>query len=534
MHTDTLKRASIVLTLLLAVSGCASTSTNTDDLDGRYLDSLSINALPASDNPSQREFPTHDLLALEQVEQELQLMLDELLSHWPGTIALPINVKVSAESLYMGKAGDDTILLSLGLIREARSNDELAFVLSHEAAHILMQHYANNGQFFKNQDQQMAFVSELAVFALQLEDVGLDNEQALSESAEKSTRRTLRSQQALAHANQNLFSSSLSRQQEDQADLIAIDLMSAAGYSPKAFQPVMHKLSLAYKENEARRQARQQQQQGFIEAMGANAADDNEFTEIAKLMAIDVGARILNGSAATHYPPEQRSAKLQRYIDKAYPAAAPIGSRNVVWQNPLSPFSLEAVGRYQLTQQSLLAEQRELAASTLALAQFQGESDNWYPNLVSAQFYQQQGESARAAASLAKITHWQGCSIQSYILASQLLRQQNQFDQAYALLKQAQTDIGNATPFYPELIVIHRERGDDVAMQQALDDCQQQLQDKANDCFLAAGLQATAAGGATPQPVANESSEDGLASGLESFENSVEEVGNKLKDLFSF
>ena len=107
------------------------------------------------------------------------------------------------------------ILLSKGLLKGLDSEDELAFVLSHEVAHVVRKHH-----YLVVQRQRLA---EQAAKGLQ--SVTQDNDTA-----------------KLAQASGQIYARGLDKSAEFEADRLGVELMTRAGYDPAAALNVLEKL----------------------------------------------------------------------------------------------------------------------------------------------------------------------------------------------------------------------------------------------------------------------------------------------------
>jgi predicted Zn-dependent protease len=106
------------------------------------------------------------------------------------------------------------VLVSRGLVNLLRSEDELAFVLSHEIAHVARQHH-----------YRVILRQRLA-------------EQAMTELAAE----TGVSDVALQGASAQLFARGVDRSAEFEADRLAVELMTRTGYDPAAALGVLEAL----------------------------------------------------------------------------------------------------------------------------------------------------------------------------------------------------------------------------------------------------------------------------------------------------
>jgi len=106
------------------------------------------------------------------------------------------------------------VLLTSGLVESLRSEDELAFVIAHEMAHVLQRHH------YKVVLRQK--LAERAMKGLQQAGGGVDA--------------------ALSQASGEIYARGLDKGAEFDADRIGVELMTQAGYDPAAAMGVLERL----------------------------------------------------------------------------------------------------------------------------------------------------------------------------------------------------------------------------------------------------------------------------------------------------
>ena len=92
----------------------------------------------------------------------LQQVLDRLLAHWPYETPR-IGVFITSTPAFGAVAtGEGDILINAGSLLAFSSEDELAAMLAHEAAHILLKHHARSEQVKANK-RMMNAIAEMAL-----------------------------------------------------------------------------------------------------------------------------------------------------------------------------------------------------------------------------------------------------------------------------------------------------------------------------------------------------------------------------------
>jgi len=107
------------------------------------------------------------------------------------------------------------ILVTVGLVKQLENEDELAFVLAHEAAHVLRKHHYR------------------VVLRQRLAETAASNLQAASGDSAST---------ALSQASAQIYARGLDKSSEFDADRLGVELMAKAGYDPAATIGVLERL----------------------------------------------------------------------------------------------------------------------------------------------------------------------------------------------------------------------------------------------------------------------------------------------------
>lgn len=131
------------------------------------------------------------------------------------------------------------ILIPLGLLRELKSEDEIAAVLGHELSHLLYEHH-DSDTFLRSQDDLAKGLNALNGATMLLGQMaGADVVNSLNS--------TTKAARAVYLVSETVVGPAWTRDQEDQADLLGTDLITKAGYNPTAMSRLMDVL-IAYEE----------------------------------------------------------------------------------------------------------------------------------------------------------------------------------------------------------------------------------------------------------------------------------------------
>lgn len=238
-----------------------------------------------------------------QITAYPQQIVDRLLGQWNGAHPSPQIYLVPVEDFTSDVSAGGAIFLNAGLIQylhdhpEVQSEDALAFVLGHELSHILLGHtVANqNTQEIKNVTTNVMKWGSLlgGKFA------------GATTSGAQAALASMGSKIAMDTA----LLPSWTRQQEEAADTLAIDLMNKAGYSVDAAQSILKTLEAEEKRDDARRSASEQ-----------TSFHVDNFTMTSKKGDSLDGYVIqqLNIATQKHPHAEAREEANSRYIEREY------------------------------------------------------------------------------------------------------------------------------------------------------------------------------------------------------------------------
>jgi hypothetical protein len=259
-----------------------------------------------------------------ELDRALNAVLQQLQRSWP--VSPPPShayaIPTSDFNARSDAAGD--IFVSLGMLRSIESEDELAALLGHEYAHVLLGHHDTNGLTRVSSLLHGVGSLYLATHYNWQGDVttAMLREVAINELAMQSV--------------QTGLMPSMTRDQEDEADRLGMDLMIRAGYNPVGMATFL-----------GRMQDWEAKNAQAAEAMKVKAVElDQVFAADAKGMRLDLAplvengiSRLYNGIASVvsrlrrqHADPEKRFASARDYLRGAHAEAARPEQRPLPWQ----------------------------------------------------------------------------------------------------------------------------------------------------------------------------------------------------------
>ena len=221
---------SVAVISVMALSGCVETVNNLDKKltywhsgtpsDGKMLDLVGAPAEPLSDNDEELEYrrvmtQAKGIAPMPSVTALAQKVIDRIIDNVPYPDAPRAKVYIIPNRSPGARAhASGSIFLHHSAFDYMETEDQLAFLLAHEYAHIYLQHNPSS------------FIDKIRPYLMTAIDAYTATS-ADKEDAQKSLR--LYGSDMLV---KNLLLPAWDRKLETEADFLGIDLMVAAGYNP--------------------------------------------------------------------------------------------------------------------------------------------------------------------------------------------------------------------------------------------------------------------------------------------------------------
>lgn len=484
----------------LLISGCAVDSLNNlvgskyESFDGKYIDQhLGETNSPKKNTEASAEFANivntraaadKDLIANPYVNKYLEGILAKILKQWDQPVDNDIAIMVSSDRSYSAYATPNTIVITQGVLADAESEDEVAFIIAHELSHILLKHNDTNEYFAK----QSALVSKTANIAMStalitdMKTEKTNNGYKITNQNKSSTKNLIkdsyRAGLTINRLSRDVISSSMSRNAEDEADLLGMDLLVKAGYSPRAFSPVLERLDSSQKFTTAQLKEKKQDFQSFVSLAsdaGKHLSSENKWSNLGYLAANEAGTQLLQSFSARHASPIDRKKDLSAYVKREYRKER----KRYVSSTEFERVVKNGKGK-QIQQNYWYASEAFKAlefgdiktAETLARKAVSGPTKNHaYPRLAFYGVRKAQNLDSKALQNLALIKNWDYASIQTFTLAAQSYREQKKPTNSLKLLAKGEQVIGTQVPFFPEYIAAHKALGNDTQVAELLTQC---------------------------------------------------------------
>jgi Zn-dependent protease with chaperone function len=296
-----------------------------------------------------------DLMAIPALELEIRPVLDAFGKAWPyAPLERTPKVLFRADEAYQAQAlPDNTIIVSMGLLEAAQSDSEVLFVLAHEYAHLLLGHFtkAETIAGAKNATQaiSVAWSAGSAMKSMaKAGDSGGNMFVAAQTGMERGARKGAPIAEALRFAIDDIFAPSWNRDQENEADALAVDLLIRSNMTIDSYANVFARLQKAFEAEKASKDKRklaadavnktmEETMKNFASTSASSMASfastggGSGMSGFGSGLLKSAGGALLNNvgnitkalGGDTHLPPEQRRNGLAAYFKAGYPTADP-------------------------------------------------------------------------------------------------------------------------------------------------------------------------------------------------------------------
>ena len=384
--------------LLLAVTGCASTGGEGSKpswagLGGKSGEVILLAGLkPGGYEPSilavgeEKDLARYrgDSLGFVRsaaLEQYLNEMRDTLILR-SGKTGVPGRVVILANPSFAAlSTPDGNVYISMGALQMLDSADEVAALLAHELAHVLLKHHTSD------------VIGDMQRRGLALYELGMDLKTQLAgpgKGAKDDARNRLIGH-GVTEATGKLILPAWSRGQEREADLLGLDLLVESKYSAPAMITMLEKLRASEK-------ASKDSEEGFLDQMKqASQRDVNQ----ALGLAYD---KLISGVSGSHPKTAERIEDTAQYLDRHYGSRELPESKTGPWKAVMArPDVAQVMGNYKqaFSARRLLDQGQKQEAYTAARTAATGRTAaDAYPNLMLAQSAEALGRQAEALEAL--------------------------------------------------------------------------------------------------------------------------------------
>lgn len=260
------------------------------------------NIAQATPQSTQLQKRAQGIAANPQIDQYLNGVLARLQKSVPGT-PTPARVYATPNTEFnAGSFQDGGIYISYKALGALESEDELAAIIAHEYSHVLLQHYQTN------------WIDSAAQIAFSAGNVYINSQ--VKNATDTDLLRMMVTNNAALEASQIGLMPALTRDQENEADQLGMDLLLRANYS---FVGALDFLSRMQQWDALNEAIQQKRQTNYIDLFAKS-----ENSVIAKTIdgQLDVlenkFAQLIRQTAVHHDNGKERSKNIRTYLKRHY------------------------------------------------------------------------------------------------------------------------------------------------------------------------------------------------------------------------
>jgi Zn-dependent protease with chaperone function len=454
-------------------------------------------------------------LRMPQTEARVARLLGGLDAQWPYAKGQPLQVHILGVDYYNAYSlPDSSIVVAFGLLDDAKSDDEVAFVLAHELGHVRLGHFAHQPNTEQRRAQLASQLGQLFTVAQSLPMGG-------AAGAALSAANQAGATNDLIHFIANVtVEPAHTRDQEDEADCVGYDLSQSASYAPDAATARVFDIIQADQQKRDAtvggldEQLKSQLSQAITPATAQSFLSSSpgdmrlRLLEGAGRIALGFAAASTGGGAEPpqHRPPEERKRGIAQYSADAYPQGAPLRDEQHAWLDGVRGTGEFAQGRLVV---SAVAEAKRAradgryAAARTALERARQTAFADAPLVLNeaARLADDMGDAAASDRLFVQAHQSPDQTVDGYVDHVSMLYRTRQNDRARQVIQEGVERFNNdEKPFISLLIAVARQEGRGDEVQGYLRTCQAYGNAAlTKDCQLAAGESATAAPPSAPK-----------------------------------
>ena len=433
-------------------------------------------------------------LRMPQTEALITALLARAEAGWPYDKSQPIRVYVLGLDFYSAYAlPDGSLMVAFGLLDQAQSDDEVAFVLSHELGHVRLGHFTKA----ETLDKRAQMMSRLGqVYAVGAAMHG----GAVTDAAAAAGKQADATNDLIHFINNVMVEPAWSRSQEDEADALGFDLAQAASFSAdSASARVFDTIQADQVNRKSLTDALDTQLKSQLSKVSPTAAASAMSGGVGGLkMGLLRGAgRVALGVAGSmeggpkHRTPEARKAGIASYSTDAYPQGLPLRDEQKAWLAQVRGTREYADAKIvvpAIRQAMKLRASGDYAGAQTQIALATATSFRDSPLVLNeaARLRGDQGDVVGSAQTFQQAHRSPDQTIDGYLDHARMLYKTGHPDPAFDVISAGEARFQDEKPFLSLIIALDLKAGHPDQAQAVLQRCQQSGDEGLKkDCELA-------------------------------------------------
>lgn len=489
--------AAVIFALALPMSGTSALASSGYPHQGRAIDQLK----PAADYSEVLKgrplalgimrMRGQGFVPSPQLQEYVRGVMLKLLAGVTMPPSFQPEIRVLAAPEFAGECTPDgTLILTVGLLEQLETEDELVFVIGHELGHAIYRHttpdWAKKAQYF-------AVVHDTALDTVAQSGIL----RALAGGTGNNILRGLDVARHMAKLGGGVLMPQMEREQEDAADALGFDLMVKAGYAPEAPLAVMDKLAAQEAQTKAAADAakaakrKQDNTGGLISSPlggllgslaggsvggfsfgGGHTSRSTSKTDLITDLAIfafDTAVDQMAEDATSHHPATERADLLSHYLFTAYRDVTPHMPTPLPWAaqsaSPLKANLTELMSHYTDAENAAayIADPntgtQDMAQRNVITAVAHPTNDHAYTQYVASEYYAREQQPALSEAALVQAKNGPEPSWEVYSKLIDLDMARQDYAGAQAIMDEAVTRFSDSPVLLPKRIEVLRAQG---------------------------------------------------------------------------
>ncbi|TAD91941.1 MAG: hypothetical protein EAZ99_01025 [Alphaproteobacteria bacterium] len=415
---------------------------------------------------------------------------DRILDQWPGPRPSVQVWILQTETARIDISQSHDVFLSLYWLNAVTTEDALAFLIAHEISHVLLNHF-DRDSFFKGYEAVIDLSMQVALLGISLASGRGSGQGAVTAAAEQAAGQALLTSMgtgvALTELAETFMNPIWTRQQEFEADMLAVDLVAKAGYAAAGVNEAFTLLNNWAKESDESAVNKAAEMKAKIDAEVAEATakrGPSGAFEMALQGLVPLAGAVLGELRtqlqAKHPDIEARQANAFGYRDNRYEntpfdlmASQPPAAYTSAMKNPLVTPLLRVDRELVLLKQASTAGTSPSQAERLITQAERTLSRNHAPVLAATASFRvrQPNRRREARRQLNDLLRNELAPAQIYDLATRAALADRDFNDAQRVVDLGQTRFGSDRWFLAPAIMIAQERGDTQAAQRLYAAC---------------------------------------------------------------
>ena len=423
-------------------------------------------------------------LRMPQTEARVKALLDRIEANWPYAKTQPVQVHIVGIDYYSAYSlPDGSIMVGLGLLERAKSDDEVTFVLAHELGHIRLGHFIQNAGRAAQAEKNASRLGQLYLIAsvVNVGAQGLAGGGAgvVGGALDLAGRKADATSDYLHFLASAMVEPAHSREQEDEADALGFDLSQMSGFSAEsASARVFDTIQADQQNRKALRDALAAQlktqlgqavnfntAQGFLSGGLSGEGLRRGLLEGAGRVALGMAASRQGDGGPRHRAPEVRKKGIADYSADAYPSGLPLRDEQAAWLT-----QVRATKEYQDGEITVAAERAAMkargdgdyAAAEREIAKAARTQFASAPLVINeaARIRDDMHDTARADALFTRAEQSPDQTVDGYLDHARMFYRIGQNDRAMAILLQGIARFGDDDkPFISLEVAVSRQAG---------------------------------------------------------------------------